>query len=491
MSWAFVGTTRAKGWWIYPILFFALGCLIPGFAFASGTPSEVVHRFVVKHPEAHVGVLAFDLDDNRFLMAYNPKDVFVPASVAKVFVTSALLSTLGTNYRFVTKVLTNGSLEIERGILRGDLILKGSGYPGLDDKDIRALAGVLVRARGIHKIEGGVGVDTSLFVPPERHFYADADVFGDDWAHTSGAMAYMGVVSPLSLQYNNIEVRVRGASKVGRPALVEVDPDLPVTNRARTVSGKRARVYATLTDQGMVSVSGSIGPRRTRVLYKQVKSPEQLAGLVFKRALEKAGASIQKDAIQVHEDPIQGAAEIASVSSGPLPEVLYPMNAYSNNTMAEGFLLAFGAISTQHKADHASGIQALSRFLEQTVRIPKTQAELFDAAGLSKNNRVSPFATIKLLHYMHANPDRFEAFKASLAVPGRPGTLSRRFAGNPLRQTIRAKTGTLDKVSALAGYLGSAKGNTVAFCVFVNHMGETHEAKRFEDELIEALAENG
>jgi len=51
-----------------------------------------------------------------------------------------------------------------------------------------------------------------------------------------------------------------------------------------------------------------------------VKSPEQLAGLVFKRALEKAGASIQKDAIQVHEDPIQGAAEIASVSSGPLPE---------------------------------------------------------------------------------------------------------------------------------------------------------------------------
>jgi D-alanyl-D-alanine carboxypeptidase/D-alanyl-D-alanine-endopeptidase (penicillin-binding protein 4) len=222
-----------------------------------------------------------------------------------------------------------------------------------------------------------------------------------------------------------------------------------------------------------------------------VKSPEQLAGLVFKRALEKAGASIQKDAIQVHEDPIQGAAEIASVSSGPLPEVLYPMNAYSNNTMAEGFLLAFGAISAQHKADHASGIQALSRFLGHTVRIPKTQAELFDAAGLSKNNRVSPLAMIKLLHYMHANPDRFEAFKASLAVPGRPGTLSRRFAGNPLRQTIRAKTGTLDRVSALAGYLGSAKGNTVAFCVFVNHMGETHEAKRFEDELIEALAENG
>jgi len=158
----------------YP--FFALGCLIPGFAFASGTPSEVVHRFVAKHPEAHVGVLAFDLDDNRFLVAYNPKDVFVPASVAKVFVTSALLSTLGTNYRFVTRVLTNGSLEIERGILRGDLILKGSGYPGLDDKDIRALAGALVRARGIHKIEGGVGVDASLFVPPERHFYADADV---------------------------------------------------------------------------------------------------------------------------------------------------------------------------------------------------------------------------------------------------------------------------------------------------------------------------
>jgi len=164
MSWAFAGTARAKGWRIYPILLFVFGCLIPGFVFASGTPTEVVHRFVTKHPEAHVGVLAFDLDDNRFLMAYNPKDVFVPASVAKIFVTSALLSTLGTNYRFVTKVLTNGSLEIERGILHGDLILKGSGYPGLDDKDIQALAGVLVRSRGIRKIEGGVGVDASLFV---------------------------------------------------------------------------------------------------------------------------------------------------------------------------------------------------------------------------------------------------------------------------------------------------------------------------------------
>jgi D-alanyl-D-alanine carboxypeptidase/D-alanyl-D-alanine-endopeptidase (penicillin-binding protein 4) len=491
MGWAFVGTARARGWRVFFALIFALGCLFPTFSVASEALSEVVNRFVAKHPKARVGVLAFDLDGNRLLVAHNPKDLFVPASVAKVFVTSALLSTLGADYRFVTRVVTNGSLEIERGILHGDLILKGSGYPGLDDKDIRALAGVLVRSRGIREVEGEVGVDTSLFVPPERHFYADADVFGDDWAHTSGAMAYMGVVSPLSLQCNNIEVRVRGASKVGRPALVEVDPELPVTNRARTVSGKRARVYASLTDQGTVSVSGSIGPRRTRVLYKPVKFPEQLAGLVFKRALEKAGASIRKGTIQVHEDPIQGATEIASVSSGPLPEVLYPMNAYSNNTMAEGFLLVYGAMSTRPGADHTSGIQALSRFLEQTVRIPKTQAELFDAAGLSKNNRVSPLAMIKLLHYMHASPNRFEALKSSLAVPGRPGTLSRRFAGNPLRQTIRAKTGTLDGVSALAGYLVSAKGNTVAFCVFVNQMGETYEAKRFEDELINALAKSG
>ena len=490
VSWVLLGTVRDQCRRILTILLGALGCLTPVLSIAWEAPEEVVQRFVSSHPEAHVGVLVFDLNDSRFLVAHNPKDLFVPASVAKVFITSALLSKLGPNFRFVTKVLTNGSLEIERGILHGDLILKGSGYPGLDDKDLQALAEVLVRTRGIHKIEGGVGVDRSLFVPPSRRFYADVDVFGDDWAHHSGAMAYMGVVSPLSLQYNNIEVHVRGASKVGRPAFVEVDPELPVRNLIRTAPGKRARVYADVSDKGIVSVSGSIGRRRARVLYRPVKFPEQLAGMVFKRALEKAGASVQEGTIRVYEDPVQGAVEIASVPSGPLQDVLYPMNAYSNNTMAENFLLVFGAVSNQHKADHASGIQALSSYLDRTVRIPKSQAELFDAAGLSKNNRVSPFAMIKLLHFMHSNQDRFEAFKASLAVPGRPGTLARRFSGNPARETIRAKTGTLDRVSALAGYVVSAKGNTLAFSIFVNQMGAVHEAKCFEDALIKALAEN-
>lgn len=471
----------------FPLLILVLLFVSP--ALASGNPRQLIESFEQGHPGVHVGVLAYDLDANRLIVAHNAKDLFIPASVAKTFVTAALLSMLGQEYRFKTRVFTNGSLEIERGRLHGDLVLKGSGYPGLRDEDLQALADALVHARGIRTVEGGVVVDVSLFEPPDKRFYSDSSVFGDEWSQSSRALAYMGVVSPLSLQYNNVEVRVRGASRAGRPALVEVDPNLPVLNRTKTVPSRDARVSASLTEEGAVRVSGRIGTRRSRVLYSKISSPEKVAGLVFRRAVEKAGARLQKEEVMVCPDRIEGLSEIASVSSDPLPEVLYPMNAYSNNTMAEGFLLVLGALSSKGRANHNSGIQALSRFLVHKVGIGRDEAKLFDAAGLSKNNRVSPVAVIKLLHYMHLDPSRFEAFRASLAAPGKSGTLSKRFFGCPRREEIRAKTGTLSGVSTLAGYLVSEKGHTVAFCIFSNEIAQTYKAKRFEDEIVQALAQ--
>jgi D-alanyl-D-alanine carboxypeptidase/D-alanyl-D-alanine-endopeptidase (penicillin-binding protein 4) len=94
---------------------------------------------------------------------------------------------------------------------------------------------------------------------------------------------------------------------------------------------------------------------------------------------------------------------------------------------------------------------------------------------------------IKLLHYMHADKLRFEAFRGSLAAPGRPGTLSKRFLGCPLRKDIRAKTGTLSGVSSLAGYLVSEQGHTIAFSIFTNDIEQTYKAKHFEDNIVQAI----
>ena len=449
---------------------------------------KILKSFNEQCPLAKVGVLVYDLDSKKIICAHNAKECFIPASVAKLFISAAYLDVMGPEFSFSTDVLAEG--RIDDGVLYGNLILKGSGNPALRGEELKGLAMALKEAT-LKKIDGHIGVDASLFTPPGDEFFSRTEIFGDGWGSDKGAYAYMGRLSPLSIQYNNIEVRAKGGEKVGTKPDISLDPSTPtVINCAKTTVSGRSRLYLNFKKDGTIVVSGRIRKNHSSIFYQKIPAPEKFVGSLFRNYIKEAGVLVKGESIITYKKTPKEAVRIASLVSPDLPGILYSMNAYSNNTMAEEFLLILGAYIYGEPGTHAKGISALETYLHK-VGIDKSNVKLYDAAGLSKLNKVTPLAIVKLLNYVYRNSDLFKGFYLSLASPVKDGTLFRRFRGNPLRSKIRGKTGTLRNVSTLAGYGKALNGHNIAFSILVNDCSKTHRAKQFEDKLLLALLVTG
>jgi D-alanyl-D-alanine carboxypeptidase/D-alanyl-D-alanine-endopeptidase (penicillin-binding protein 4) len=114
-----------------------------------------------------------------------------------------------------------------------------------------------------------------------------------------------------------------------------------------------------------------------------------------------------------------------------------------------------------------AGLEAERHFLVDSIRIDSTAFSLEDGSGLSAGNLVSPHAFVQLLHYMYGHPRR-AAFLASLPRSGKPGSLLHRFVGTPLEGGVLAKTGSIDRVNTLSGYIERPNGHPLIFSIEAN-----------------------
>jgi D-alanyl-D-alanine carboxypeptidase/D-alanyl-D-alanine-endopeptidase (penicillin-binding protein 4) len=125
-----------------------------------------------------------------------------------------------------------------------------------------------------------------------------------------------------------------------------------------------------------------------------------------------------------------------------------------------------------------AGLEVLQEFAAQ-VGIEATAVKPVDGSGLSRQDLVAPRAITKLLEYMAASP-RFQAFLDSLPVSGKDGTLADRFRGPPTGGRIHAKTGSMEHVNALSGYMDLPSGERLAFAI----IGNNHPTKPDQGEAV-------
>ncbi len=430
-------------------------------------------------PHTWWGAMAADISSGDTLFMRNTERLFMPASVTKLYTTSAVLDQLGPDYRYVTRLYAEGT-QTEH-VLNGNLIVRGAGdpstgKPGPEHLDLFHLFADSLQALGIHEIHGDIIGDDNVF---------DDVALGADWSWEDLIYGYAAQISGLTFHHAIADLVVY-PTQPGKRGRLTVAPELSsyltIENQSitRPQGQDLAEGHVRIPESNRITVSSQVPVGRS--------DPEEIAihnpTLYFLHGLNSVLASrnirVHGQLLDVDDLPAEleyaDARVLASHSSAPMSELVKIVNKESQNLYAEHLLKTLGREHPSLNEDSAPGSAAMGvaasmRTWEKAQMDPE-QIQLMDGSGLSRKNLVSPAATIQLLRYMAAHPDPEvrESFLSSLAVGGQDGTLEYWFVGNsPGNGRVLAKTGTLGNVSSLAGYVTGDDGSLLAFVLFSNH----------------------
>ncbi len=452
------------------------------------TIQSTIARFL-KRPgvrSADWGIQVVDPIASRVLLEVNPDKPFLPASVLKVVTTSAALEKLGPEYRYRTGVYAAGVIE-PNGTVSGDLILVGRGDPNLTDPygelldkpALRELAEKL-RNLGITHIRGDILGDESYFETTGGEKGWSADEF----------RSVHGVpISALSINNNIFWIEAR-PTKRKQPVSVAAEPrtsyfrirNLAITGSAQAKKSINVRLNR---ESRTIVVSGVLPSNRTHSQLIVMHKPAEAAAYMLNEELQKVGISVLGKVGVIRSGDICEEERwdwrlLAEHSSPQLIRALEIINKRSQNLHAEMLLRTLGA-EFRGKGTNEAGLQVVKEFLVE-AGIDSDKIRLNDGCGLSRENLLTPRFQTSLLEFLSKRP-YFNLFLNTLAVSGTDGTLKNRLAAAQVKGSIYAKTGTLNGVMTLAGYMTTQSGRNLAFTIFANRARAEARVKKTIDEI--------
>lgn len=453
------------------ILLLCLGWLIPFSLSVAEEPA--LDPFIVAIDQAlktrcldtdQSAVRVVRVKDGQAVYRRNDDAPLLPASLVKLVTTAAALHYLGPDYRFKTQLLHTGARQ--GGVIAGDLILRGGGDPLLLAQDLWTMAAWL-RNTGITQIQGDVVGETSFFDHYDR---------APAWEAVRSQRAYDAKIGPLSMNFNTVEAHLLPGPARGKPLHVWLDPHPPhyhLALEAVTIPlGQRPRFWVNreATLEGVtVTVKGKLPEQALeQVVRLNVPDPARFAIATLRLYLERQGIAI-RGKTRVTSLPGPAPTLLRQHDSPALSVILKELNTFSNNFMAEQILKTVAAEHSRNPGSHHEGLAMIQAFLRQ-LGVSTQGLRLADGSGLSRQNRMTARTLTDLLVAMLPKFEMAPDFIASLRIMGSEGGYrSRRFRGQSLGSLVRAKTGSLYKVSNLAGFVPGEKGQLFAYAVMLNN----------------------
>lgn len=450
------------------ILFCALLLPLPALAEGFTHLAGLVERGFAVGAEARL--LGDGAAPGESLGAIEPRRQLSPASVSKAYLAAAALSEWGPQHRFTTRLVASGGVDQE-GVLDGDLILEGSGDPGLVAEDLWKLVQGL-RQRGVTAIRGDVLVSQWRFGPV-------ACVTTDRCqARRRAANAYSAQLSAAGVNHGSWCLSIRPGA-VGEPARAlscdTAEPLLPLDNRIDTVAAGGGTEFS-------VERAGEVGSEQLilrgriaadaapRNVHRASADPAWQTAQTLGALLVQAGITFEGAPRVTREPPPVEAATLSAVEGRSLQELLLGVMHYSNNYMADVLTLGLAEGSQDLPAAGA----ALAGFAEA---LPNHGPLTLDSgSGLTTTNRTTAAGVNVLLEHMYRRPALFPAFVAGLQSPATGVMRFIRRGGDTFQHHVMLKTGTLNQpfaVRAAAGYFRTASGRWGVFSVLVNGNGTT------------------
>jgi D-alanyl-D-alanine carboxypeptidase/D-alanyl-D-alanine-endopeptidase (penicillin-binding protein 4) len=467
--------------------------LIPAFQIESrANPLETIQDKIarsLKRPgarSAQWGIQILDPATSNILLEVNPDKAFLPASVLKVLTTSAALEKLGPDFRYCTGVYTNGDIGPD-GTVSGDLILVGRGDPNLTDpygemfeKPALPELAEALKLLGICRIEGDIVGDDS-------YFDTNSPVKGKTPQELKAL--YGAPISALNVNNNILWVHAY-PTRYKQRVRVELEPQTSyfhIRNLAVTGSRRARRTISArlVRSTNTIIVSGVLPSSQTSSPHILLEKPAEVAAGLLKDELLKQGIEVQGKISAIHYEDTSEAEKktwrlLAEHQSPPLIRALEIINKKSQNLHAEMLLRTLGA-EFKGVGTNEAGLQVVNEFLEG-AGIDSEKIHLNDGCGLSRENLVTPRFQTSLLQFL-SKRYYFDLFRSTLAVSGTDGTLRNRLSATEVRGSIHAKTGTLNGVATLAGYMTTKSGRSLVFSIFANHAGAMARVKKTIDEI--------
>lgn len=456
----------------FTVLFVAL-CLIQQ-AVAASLPKSV--RDALKRadiPLSSVGIVVQKTDARTPLLDRNARQAMNPASTMKLLTTFAALEMLGPAYHWKTEAYLDGKLE--NGVLQGNLVFKGYGDPKLTIEQFWLWLREL-RQRGLREIRGDIMLDRSFFEATSH----DPAEFDND-----PTRAYNVGPNALLLNFNALHLRlIPNAAQTD--ALLE--PGLSgyvISNRITTASQQPCSggdTYKARLEERHIVLEGTIpvdcGERED---YFSLLPHDEYFFAVFSALWQELGGTLQGK-LSAGSAPADQTA-FSTHLSPPLSEVIRDINKFSNNTMARQLFLTLSTQGGQPASlEHSN--QAVNEWLQkQRLNFPELVLE--NGAGLSRKERISPQHLAELLQRATHSPFAAE-LEASLPILGMDGSVKKRFKDNEIAGHAHLKTGTLEGVKSIAGYVKAHSGKQWIVVFIINHPNAA-AGQDAQDALIEWL----
>ncbi len=416
-------------------------------------------------PAQHVSIYVRDAGTNEVVVDLGSDTPRSPASTIKVLTTFAALDVLGPAYTWKTRAYAVG--RVEYGVLHGDLYLVGGGDPYMTDERWWSFVQGL-RERGIARITGDVVIDNTYFAPiTDSRADFDAQPF----------RSYNVLPDALMVNFQSSRFTVNPFGQRSRPQIVvtPLPANLELKNEIRLGTGRCNAADGGIvfdmpdrTDPNKLVVRG-VFPVACGVysVNRAIMTAPDYAYGTFRAMWTQAGGAIDGAARLA---PLPKEARLLfEYESLPLTEIIRLVNKFSNNVMARHLLLTLGVDGFGPPATGDRGRNAMRAWLARRG-IHASGFVLENGSGLSRTERVTARGLGEMLDVAWHSPFMPE-FAASLPLSATDGTLRNRFNSPGMHGRIRLKTGRIDDVSALAGFVNAASGRTYVVVIMVNHPG--------------------
>jgi len=390
---------------------------------------EKIGKIISRVPGSTLtGLLIYNPMTKDTLYQINKFKSMIPASNTKLFTTATAISELGGDFLISTKIFSDDK-DINGGVINGNIYLKGYGNGLFTSADLEQMIRELKKA-GITKITGKViGDDT----------YFDNVYWRDDWIDDEAKTVDLPPISALVLNRNyTYEQIVRKKKVIGSST-------------------------------------------------KMLNPPIQIAG-IFRNRLIAAGISVGGGASWGITPP---NARLLSTYSVKLKNFIAAVNKHSDNFLAECLFKIIGAEKCKCQGNAFYATQAVLTFIAENGIYSKG-TKVVDGSGLSRYNNITPAALVGILEKMYFDLRNFDDFYNSLSIAGRDGTLRGRMGGNNKAcNNMHGKTGTLNGVSSLTGYVKNAKGDDILMSVLFDYKnGSNALYHAIQDAIAGAVAES-
>ncbi|MCA6065660.1 D-alanyl-D-alanine carboxypeptidase/D-alanyl-D-alanine-endopeptidase [Chryseobacterium sp. RG1] len=408
------------------------------------------------------GFVVYDPKTKKIISSYNENMPLVPASTTKLLTTETALNLLGENYRWMTQLEYSGQVD-ENGVLNGNLYIVGSGDPSLGTNKAGALSYREIISdfvsglsnEGIKKVNGDIIIQTALF---------------------------KGNISRLPenvvwLENNNYYLPV-GTTREISPA------NEKLIVKKNNLSTDKKFFYVSPYANQMVYAEKYEGDGA--LTTKLPDAPAYLAN-TFRTTLVKSGIAVTGKVTPKMTDATPESRKLVSAYKSPtLGDIIYYTNQHSDNSLAEALLRTVGFFKKGDQTSESGRVVVKDHLKD--IAFDAEGLNYIDGSGLSRSNTVTPIAQAKYLTSL-MNEKYYGTYLTSLPIGGQSGTLKRMFniTGNG---QVFAKTGTLNKVKTLAGYIKTNSGRTLVFSLLVNnYAGSVDMVKKRMEKIIEPTLE--